>query len=263
MSPFGIVSTELLKLRRSKITWVSLAAYCAIGLVVGFMMWIIGHPGMAESLGLVGQKVSFAAAGVSANWAGFLLLVVEMSGIGGMILYSVIVAYVFGREYAEATAKNLLALPVARWRFVLAKLLVSMLWFAILSLALILESLAIGATLGLEAWSTSLFLHQSGQVLLGMLLVFAIGPAVALIAVASGGYLAPLGFAIFSLVIGTAIGATNWARYFPYAIIGLFSGAAGPRVEELGIASYIILAAYFLVTALATGLWLSKADNCQ
>jgi ABC-2 type transport system permease protein len=258
-----LIGTECMKLRRSKVTWISLAAYLVIGLFVGLMLWIVGHPGTAERLGLLGQKVSFASSGVSADWKGLLALFAEMGGVGGMILYSIVVSYVFGREYAEGTAKNMLGLPLKRGFFVAAKLAVSSLWFLALTLALIAESLASGALLGLSGFSWPLFLREAGNILVAALLSLALGPTVAWIAVASEGYLAPLGFTIFSLVLGTAFGATAWARWVPWSIVPLFSGLAGPRVEELGPGSYLVMAAFFALTALGASARFSRADNTQ
>ncbi len=103
----------------------------------GFFMWMMMNPGMARTLGLLGQKAKFAFGGQSLDWPSFLTLIVEMGGVGGLIICSIIVAYVFGREYVEGTAKNLLALPIPRSRFVLAKIVVSAAWFAALTLWMI------------------------------------------------------------------------------------------------------------------------------
>lgn len=263
MKTLAILTTEFLKLRRAKVTWVTLGAYLMIGLVVAFLIWMIGHPGLAENLGLVGQKVNFASSGVTADWPGLLGMFAEMSGLGGMIIYSILVAWLFGREYAEGTAKNFLALPLGRPRFVLSKLVVSAAWFALLSLALLAEAFLVGRLLGLAGWSTAVFWREVSNILLAGLLTLGLGPAVAWIAVASRGYLAPLGYTIFTLVIGTALGATNWARWCPWSIIPLFSGAAGPRTQEIGPASFLILGLFFLASTLGTCLTLSWADNSQ
>ena len=93
------------------------------------------EPGRAAQLGLLGAKANLA--GLDATWPGYLALVTLFVGIGGMLLLSFIVAYVFGREYAEGTAKNLLALPVARWSFVLAKFVVAAAWWLVLVAAVL------------------------------------------------------------------------------------------------------------------------------
>src|SRR5674476_238014 len=106
-----VLATELLKLRRSKVTWFSL---------------------IALSLGPL--------------------------GIGGMLMLAFIVAFVFGREYADGTAKNLLALPVGRMWFVLAKLVVAAVWWFALVVVVLVEALAIGRVVGLPGFSPGLAL---------------------------------------------------------------------------------------------------------
>jgi ABC-2 type transport system permease protein len=263
MKPGALVSCELLKLRRSPATWISFLAYGFIGLVAALLVWFAGHPGLAQSLGLVGQKASFASSGVTSDWAGLLALMAELSGLGGMIIYSFIVTYVFGREYAEGTAKNALALPTPRAGIVFAKLAVSGLWFLALSAFLVAEAALAGSLLGLPGFAAALFWREAANILVTACLVLALGPAVAWVAMAGGGYLAPLGFTVFTVVLGTIFGATDWARFIPWSIVALFSGAAGPRAGELGMASYAILAGFFLLCALASALWLERADNTQ
>jgi hypothetical protein len=71
---------------------------------------------------------------------------------------SVIVVYISGREYTEGTAKNMLALPIARSRFVFAKIIVSAVWFAIRTLWIIAETYLVGSRLGIAGLTTALFL---------------------------------------------------------------------------------------------------------
>ncbi len=75
---------ELVKLRRSKITWFSWAAISVMPLVCGAFMWIVAEPERAGQLGLVGQKAQFT--GAAADWPSFFLLLLQTMGIGGMIL---------------------------------------------------------------------------------------------------------------------------------------------------------------------------------
>ena len=136
----SVVATEFMKLRRSKVTWMTFAAYAFMAAMAGFFMWMTKNPGMARNLGLIGQKANFAFGGGATDWPAFLPFIVEMGAIGGLIMSSVIVAFVFGREYTEGMAKNMLALPIPRSWFVLGKLVVSAAWFALLTLWLIAAS---------------------------------------------------------------------------------------------------------------------------
>ncbi len=258
----AVVATEILKLRRSKVTWLSFLIYGFMIAMLGLFMWIALNPGMAEGLGLLGQKANFAFAGESLDWAGFLGMVFMMASLGGMIFLSFIVTFIFGREYVEVTEKNLLVLPVPRGLFVLAKFVVAALWFGLLSAWLLPLSFVAGKVLGLAGFDAGLFRVVGGKILVSALLCFSTCPLVAWIAVATKGYFAPLGYAIFTLILASLFGHTGWGPWVPWSIIGLYSGTAGSG-SELAAGSFLVLAATFL---LGLGLTLrheTRADNVQ
>jgi ABC-type transport system involved in multi-copper enzyme maturation permease subunit len=118
-----VIVTEFVKLRRSKVTWFSLAAISMGPLATALFMWIVREPGRAAQLGLLGTKANLS--GLTATWPAFFSMLTLIVGIGGTLLLSFIVAFVFGREYSVQTAKNMLALPVGRSAFVLAKFVVA------------------------------------------------------------------------------------------------------------------------------------------
>jgi ABC-2 type transport system permease protein len=258
-----VFSAELLKLRRSKMTWLSFICYAFLALMAWFVFWMLRNPEAARGLGLLGQKARFAMDGLSADWQGLFTFFSEMSMMGGMILVSIIVIYLFGREYVEGTAKNMLALPVRRSYFVAAKLLVAALWFAALTIFLLAESILVGKLVGLGAIPEGLFAREAGNILLGALLVFALLPLVAWVTVLSGGYLAPFGYTIATLLVGNLMIRTLWARWCPWSIIALLSGMAGPRQEGVVLGSCLVLAATFAAGVGLTVLHQDRADNCQ
>jgi ABC-2 type transport system permease protein len=259
---FGqVLATEFLKLRRSKITWLSWLAFSVMPLAGGLFMWIIQEPQRAAQLGLLGQKARFA--GATANWLSYSNILLQAAGVGGMILVSVIAAFVFGREYSDSTGKNMLGLPIARYRFVLAKLAVVFTWFGILTVLFIIEGLAVGTLLGLSGFSASLAASSAGDILLAALVAYLLVPFVAWIATLGQGYLAPLGFTIFMLVLGMVLGATGWGKWFPWSIVPLFAGVAGPRVEALAPASLVIVLCAFAAGIMATIAQVRYADNNQ
>lgn len=256
------VGTEFLKLRRSKVVLATFAVYAFMAGMAGFFMWMLMHPGLAESLGLLGQKANFALGGETLDWPTYLRFLAMMAGLGGLLVLSFIVAFVFGREYAEGTAKNMLALPAPRPFFVVAKLIVAAAWFLALNLFFILLGLAVGSLAGLPGFSPALVAPFAAKVLSTALLVLCASSPVAWVAVASRGYFASLGFAVSTLALASVFGHTGWAPWCPWSIIGIYSGAAGPG-QELGPGSYAVMAATFLLgTALAIRREL-RADNAQ
>ena len=256
-----VLATEFLKLRRSKVTWLTLLGLSLGPLGIALMMWIVRAPGRAARFGLLGTKANLA--GLVATWPVYLSMLTLIVGIGGMLLLSFIVAYVFGREYADGTAKNLLALPVARHWIVLSKLIVAAVWWIVLVVAVVAEAFVIGALLALPGFSTALAIGAVHDALLAAGISFLLAPRVAWVAVLGRGYMPPLGFALGMLAVGDVLSHTGWARWFPWSVVPLFIGAVGQRVTALPATSYIVVALTFLAGIAATMASVRWTDNAQ
>ena len=258
MMSHQVLATELLKLRRSKITWMTWLVMSIMPLVGGLFMWIVMEPERAAQLGLIGQKAQLA--GLTADWTSFFQLMLQIVGVGGMILAAVITAYVFGREYVEGTAGDMLTLPVSRHHFAVAKLIVVMFWFGLLTLWLIIESLVVCWYLKLPGYSAAMLWTSTGEILLTALVAWLLVPVVAFVSLVGRGYMAPIGFAIFAMIMGIIFGATGWGKWFPWSIVPLFAGIAGPRVEHLVPASIMVLLLTSVAGVAAVILELRYAD---
>jgi len=93
---------ELLKVRRSKVPWVSFVAFTMAGLVGGFFMFVLQDPDRARSLGLLGAKAQFT--GGAADWAGYFALIAQIAAVGGLLVFGVVIIWLFGREFSDRTA---------------------------------------------------------------------------------------------------------------------------------------------------------------
>lgn len=234
-----VLATEVMKLRRGKVPLLTLLALALGPLGTGLFMWIALQPGRAADLGLLGTKAELG--GIEASWAGYFDMVTQMVGIVGGLLLAVITAWVFAREYVEGTARNMLALPLPRWWFVAAKLVVVAGWWLGLVAVVLVEAVLVGAVLGLPGFSARVLIAGFGDVLLAALVGLLLAPVVAWIAILGRGYLPPLGFAMLMLVIGNVLGATGWGRWFPWSIVPLYAGVAGPRMETLAAGSFLVV----------------------
>jgi ABC-2 type transport system permease protein len=259
---FGpVMSTELMKLRRSKITWVSLLAISLGPFGIAMFMWIVREPGRAAQLGLLGTKANLS--GLAATWPSFASMLTLIVGVGGMLLLSFIVAYLFGREYAEGTAKNLLALPVRRYWFVLAKLVVAAAWWLVLVIAVLAEAFVIGTLLGLPGFSAQLAVAAVRNAILAAAISYLVVPVVAWVTVAGRGYMPPIAFSIAMLGLGNLFSKTGWSVWFPWSIVPALIGMVGTPVQALPAGSYVVLAFTFVGGVAATIAQLRYADNTQ
>ena len=257
-----VVRTELTKLRRSRVTGITFAVYAFMVAMAGFFLWMMKNPGVAKTLGLMGQKATLAFGGQPLDWPTFLGFIVEMGGIGSLLRSAVIVTYVCGREYVEGTAKNMLALPVPRTLFVLAKILVSAVWMGLLTLWLVPVSLLVGSLVGLPGLGASLLAATAGRLFVLAAMSLCCSTLVAWVAVETQGYFAPLGFAIGTLVLASVFGHTGWGPWLPWSIIGLYSGASG-EVMGLGWGNLAVVAGTFVAGTALTLRHELAADNTQ
>jgi ABC-2 type transport system permease protein len=255
------LATEFIKLRRSKVTWFTFAGLSMGPLAMALFMWIVREPGRAAQLGLLGTKANLS--GLEATWAAYAAALTLIVGVGGMLLLSFIVAYVFGREYSDGTAKNLLALPIGRHWFVLAKLAVAAVWWFALAVAVVAEGIVVGLALGLPGFSAALVVGIVRDSLLAAAISYLLVPVVAWITTVGRGYMPPLAFAIAMMALGNIFGKTGWAEWFPWSIVPSLIGMVGQATQTLPAGSYVVLAFTFVAGIVATIMQLRYADNAQ
>lgn len=227
----AVLLTELLKIRKSKVVWMTAAAFTIAPLMAGFFMFVLKDPELAKSSGLVGAKAQIAG---EANWPSYLNLIAQMIAVGGIIVFGFITSWIFGREYADNTIKDLLSLPYSRAVTVIAKFVASFITNIILSIYIVTIGLVIGWIIGLPEWSSAVAQHGLLTLIVVIFLTIILSTPVAFLASYSRGYLAPLGFVIMTLVFSQIIGAVGYGEYFPWAIPALYSGLTGESILNWG-----------------------------
>lgn len=252
---------ETLKMRRSKVPFFTALGFSVAPLVGGLMMIILKDPEAAKSMGLISTKAQLVA-GV-ADWPTFFNILAQAVAVGGGILFAIITIWVFGREFSDRTAKELLALPAPREAIVAAKFVLILAWTVALSLLIFVIGLIVGRLVVIPGWSTELLRSAFVDVMGAGALTIALLPFVALIAGTGRGYLPPFGWAIFTVATAQIAVITGWGDWFPWSVPALFSGAVGPRAEQLGPHSYVIVTVACLIGLAATFYWWRNADQTR
>ncbi|HEM61313.1 MAG TPA: ABC transporter permease [Chloroflexi bacterium] len=253
---------ETLKARRSKVPLLTAAAFSILPLVGGLFMVILKDPERARAMGLISVKAQFFTAGV-ADWPTFFDVLLQGTGIAGMILYAFITSWVFGREFSDRTAKELLALPTPRWSVVGAKFVLAALWTVVLALLVLILGLGVGSAVTIPGWSLALAWRSSLALMATAGLSFMLMPFVALLASVGRGYLSGLGWAFLTLALGQIAAVMGWGDWFPWSLPPLFSGMAGARAEMLGWHSYVMISLTFLAGLASTIIWWRTADQAR
>jgi ABC-2 type transport system permease protein len=252
---------EFLKAKRSKAPLFTMLGFSLAPLMGGLFMIILKDPEAARAMGLISAKAQLLAG--TADWPTFFNIVAQAVAVGGAILFGIITAWVFGREFTERTAKEILALPTSRESILAAKFLVTLVWALALTIWVFLLGLVVGSLVVIPGWSTNLLRSASLDVLGAAILTIALLPFVALFASIGRGEFPPIGWLVLTVVLAQVAAITGWGDWFPWSVPALFSGAAGPRAELLGVHSYVLVILAGLAGLIATFYWWRTADQTR
>ena len=252
---------ETLKMYRSKVPLFTALGFSLMPLVGGLFMIILKNPDAAQSMGLITTKAQLLAG--TADWPAFFGFLAQAVAAGGMVLFAIITIWVFGREFSDHTVKELLALPTSREAIVTAKFIIIPIWSMIVTLLVFAVGIVVGILVVIPGWSEQLLITSFLNILGSAALTIPLMSLVALLASAGRGYLPPFGWTIFTLAMANLAAILGWGDWFPWAVPALFSGAAGPRDELLGIHSYMVVILTSLIGLAATYWWWRNADQTR
>lgn len=254
----GALWGELLKVRRSKMLWLTALGFMILPAAGGLFMIILKDPEWAMRAGLISTKARLLAG--TADWPSYLSLLSQGAAGGALVLFGLITSWVIGREYSDRTAADLLAVPTQRSTIVMAKLLVIALWSAGLTVEVMLAGLAVGVAVQLPPTTPGFVLGQLGVIAVVALLSALLMTPFAWLASVGRGYLAPIGGIFVVLMLAQLSSVLGRGEYFPWAIPLLATGAGGPEAI-VGPVSYGIVVATCLAGIAATLWWWERADQ--
>ena len=250
---------ESLKARRSKAPWLTALGFALAPLVGGLFMLILRDPDWARRSGLITAKAQITAG--TADWPAYFGLLAQATAVGGFVLFGLVAIWVFGREYSDRTAKDLLALPTPREAIVAAKFVLVLCWSAALTAIVCALGLTVGMAVGLAGWSRELAVDSLANLAVVAGLTIAAVTPLAWVACAGRGYLPAVGCMFLVLFLAQVLAALGWGAYFPWAVPALASGAAGPGEQQLELASYLVVALAGLLGVAGTLAWWRWADQ--
>lgn len=250
---------ETNKIRHSRIVWVTFVAFSIGPLMGGLIMVLLSHPDTFGQSGVLQAKAQMMSFTVDLN--SYLKILTQVVGVGGVLVFGFVVSWIFGREYAEGTAKDLLALPVSRREIIDAKFIVYFLWCLSLAISNFLSGLIIWKMTGLGRLDGQIIFESLLDYFLTTIMVIATGIPVSFFALWGRGFMAPTGFVALTLVFSQIIGALGAGHYFPWSLPGLFSGVNSAAMASINWWSFAILILTSLAGYVATQYWWIKADQ--
>jgi ABC-2 type transport system permease protein len=247
---------EFRKVIRSRMPlWTTLGClFMPLG--VGCLIFLAKNPELSRKLGLVSAKANLIAYSAT-DWSSYLVLLAEIISAGGFFFFILSISWVFGREFADGTLKDMLAVPVQRASILLAKFIVVAAWCVAMSIISLIFGLVMGLLIQLPGGSLNVILHGSTIIAITICLVIAVVLPFAFIASIGRGYMLPMAVAVLSLIMANLIMVLGWAEYFPWAVPMLY--AQGD--SSMTTISYWIVLFTSLAGMIGTYLWWKYADQ--
>ena len=234
------IQMEFLKLKRSKIFMLSLA----MAVLPAFLMYIASFA--------FGEAQSFDALFTNVN--------MYMSILFAVLIFAIIMAYLFGREYNEHTLKAILTVPISRGRFLLSKYLMFLIWILILTVVTSLSTVVFGFAAGLTGFSLKLFIESFKELLLSNVLLFlTFSPFVFISLFVTNMVPAMVGGASLTLV-NLLVYGQDWAPFVPWVCPYLIASGEIAEYDISLMIPYALILATFLIGISVSYIYFSKKD---
>ncbi len=234
------IKMEFLKLKRSKI----------------FLLSIL----MAALPSILMFIATFAFDETQSFEALFSTVNMYMSALFAILLFSIIISYLFGREYNEHTLKTMLTVPISRGKFLISKYVTFLIWILILTVVTSLSTLAFGFAAGLTGFTLQLFINSFAELLFANLLLFlTFSPFVFISLFITNMVPAMVGGASLNLV-SLLVNGQSWAPYVPWACPYLISSG---EIADYGVSlmiPYGVILATFIIGLVVSYVYFTKKD---
>jgi ABC-2 type transport system permease protein len=121
--------------------------------------------------------------------------------------------------------------------------------------------LVVGNAVVIPGWSPDLVSQGFSIFIICTILTIMLSTPVAIFASIGRGYLSPLGFVVFTLVLAQIVAATGYGQFFPWSIPAMASGVAGIESAILQNYSVVIVLITSIVGLFSTMLWWRYSDQ--
>ena len=183
-----------------------------------------------------------------------------MSALFAILLFSIIISYLFGREYNEHTLKTMLTVPISRGKFLISKYVMFLIWILILTVVTSLSTLAFGFAAGLTGFTLQLFINSFAELLFANILLFlTFSPFVFISLFITNMVPAMVGGASLTLV-SLLVNGQSWAPYVPWACPYLISSG---EIADYGVSlmiPYGVILVTFIIGLAISYIYFTKKD---
>lgn len=239
---FNYIELEFLKLKRSKIFLLTLFG----AMFPAFTLFL------AAKFGEFTETLRFQTFFTNVN--------MYMSLIFAILLFTIIISYLFGREYNEHTLKTILTAPTSRATFIFSKYLMFLIWIVLVTIITGISAALFGYLAGATGFTISIFLHSFKELLITNLLLFlTFSPLVFLSLVITNMIPAMIGGALLTFT-NMIISSSRYSIYFPWSCPYLLASGEIAQYTGNTLMSYAIIAATFMTGIMLSYMYFTRRD---
>lgn len=177
-----------------------------------------------------------------------------------ILLFSIIISYLIGREYNEHTLKSIMTVPTSKSKYLVGKYLMFLIWVIILMIISFLSTLVVGFIGGANAFSISVLLEGFYNLIFGGFLIFlTMSPFIFLAMIINNMVPAIIGGAMLTLA-NLMVAGQSVAPYFPW--VGSYLIISG-EIAEFSCPNYIpylVITITFIVGFAISYIYFVKRD---
>jgi bacitracin transport system permease protein len=245
----NLIYCELLKLKRSKMLLISFlgALVTPIMMIVDGIRTHYAHPEIVNTLADLYDSCLF-----------YTMI------IFGLLVYTVIAAYLFSREYSEKTLKTVLTVPVPKLSLIASKFNMLFIWIIALTLVSWVSTFILAATynviFGIAEFSMTVALRYLGKMLLGGVLMFLTLSPFAFLAEWTKGIVVPVIVAATVLMGNAALSNEALGALFPWTATLLLINGKITGIGYLNTFAISLIALVSILGFLASVIYFQKED---
>lgn len=240
----NLIYTELLKLKRSKMFFVSIIGSAA----APFMCFIMFFTTKTRKPHI---PIQFSEVFSETNM--FIMLLI------GAMLYGVITSYLFNREYTEDTLKNLLTIPVSRTGIIISKLVLLLFWILALTVFAWILTIVLGFIGQFEGLNAGLLIESLKKYIIGGSFLFLLSTPVIFVTLIFKNYVPTIVFTIIITMINVLIVQSEYSALYPWSAVFVIAHDSF-FTEYPPVYSYISILATSAMGFIATVIFFRKTD---
>lgn len=226
------------------------------------MLWLIVLGALLPALLVFAVTLNGVSNNESFHWDRYLEMNLQiLAMLMCPALFSLLIGYLFAREFQERTVNNLMTGPHSRLNVLTAKFVIALpVMLAVMLLSFLLMLITgfffHGAA---DAFTSSMLVKEAGKYGLLLLLQYALAPVSAAVALLWRSYIPAMGLGIFAVISELTIMQSRFIMYYPWsATLNLTTNLVPDR--NSAAVGYTAIAIAFVIPLLFIASYFRRAD---